>query len=143
MIDSMRKTFSTKELCEAFEVARSSYYAWKQTKQTKGLIEEERILESIKAIHSHRHMKSYASPRMTEELRSRGFQCGRHQVARLMREQGICVRSRRAFRPRTTQVDKSARITPNYLALAGAPNAPGQQLVSNITYLRKNKAGCI
>lgn len=136
MIDSMRKTFSTKELCEAFEVSRSSYYAWKHPKQTKRLIEEERILEAIKAIHSHRHMKSYGSPRMTEELKSRGFPCSRHQVARLMREQGIFVRPRRAFRPRTTQVDKSARIAPNYLALAGAPNAPGQQLVSDITYLR-------
>ena len=136
MIDSMRESFSTKELCEAFKVSRSSYYAWKQPKHTKRLSEDEKILEAIKTIHSHRHMKSYGSPRMTEELKSRGFQCGRHRVVRLMREQGIFVRPRKAFRPRTTQVDKSARIAPNRLATASPPNAPGQQLVSDITYLR-------
>ena len=136
MIDSMRETFSAKELCEAFEVSPSSYYAWKQSKLTKPLMEEKKIIEAIKDIHSHRHMKSYGSPRMTEELKSRGFQCGRHRVAPLMREQGIFVRPRRAFRPRTTKVDTTARIAPNHLREACAPNAPGQQLVSDITYLR-------
>ena len=136
MIDSMRKNFSIKELCEAFKVSRSSYYAWKQAKPTKRLVEEKKIIEAIKAIHSHRHMKSYGSPRMTEELKSRGFRCGRHRVARLMRAQGIFVRPLKAFRPRTTKADKTARIAPNHLAEACAPNAPGQQMVSEITYLR-------
>lgn len=85
----MRKTFSTEELCDAFEVSRSSYYAWKQAKPTKRSIENRQIVEAIKVIHLHRHMKSYGSPRMTEELKSRGFQCGRHRVTRLMREQGL------------------------------------------------------
>ena len=136
MIDSMRETFSAKELCEAFEVSPSSYYAWKQSKLTKRLMEEKKIIAAIKDIHSHRHMKSYGSPRMTEELKSQGFQCGRHRVARLMREQDIFVRPRRAFRPRTTKVDTTVRIAPNHLREACAPNAPGKQLVSDITYLR-------
>ena len=136
MIDSMRETFSTEELCKAFEVSRSSYYAWKQSKPTRRSMQDRQIIEAIKAIHSHRHMKSYGSPRMTEELKSRNFRCGRHRVAKLMREQGIFVRPRKAFRPRTTKVDKTARIAPNHLAKACAPNAPGQQLVSDITYLR-------
>ena len=67
MIDSMRKNFNIKELCEAFKVSPSSYYAWKQAKPTKRLLEEKKIIEAIKTIHSHRHMKSYGSPRMTEE----------------------------------------------------------------------------
>lgn len=136
MIDSMRKNFNIKELCEAFKVSPSSYYAWKQAKPTKRLVEEKKIIEAIKTIHSHRHMKSYGSPRMTEELKSQGFRCGRHRVARLMRAQGIFVRPRKAFRPRTTKVDETARIAPNHLAEACEPNAPGQQLVSDITYLR-------
>ena len=133
MIDSMRETFSMEELCGAFEVSRSGYYAWKQAKPTKRSRQDRQIIE---AIHSHRHMKSYGSPRMTEELKSRGLRCGRHRVARLMRAQGISVRPRKAFRPCTTKADKTARIAPNHLAKACAPNAPGQQLVSDITYLR-------
>ena len=121
MIDSMRKTFSTEELCDAFEVSRSSYYAWKQAKPTKRSMQDRQIIEAIKVIHWSRHMKSYGSPRMTEELKSQGFRCGRHRVARLMREQGVFVRPRKAFRPRTTKVDKTARIVPNHLAEACAP----------------------
>ena len=47
MIDSMRKTFSAKELCDAFEVSRSSYYAWKRAKPTKRSIENRQIVEAI------------------------------------------------------------------------------------------------
>ena len=144
MIDSMRETFSAKELCEAFEVSQSSYYAWKQPKPNKRSMQESQIIEAIKAIHSHRHIKSYGSPRMTEELKSRGFRCGRHRVARLMGEQGIFVRPRKAFRPRTTKVDKTARIAPNRLAEACAPNAPGQQLVSRTSLTcEQDRAGYI
>ena len=121
---------------------QASYYAWKQAKLTKPLAEEKKILEAIKDIHSHRHMKSYGSPRMTEELKSRGFQCGRHRVARLMREQGIFVRPRKAFRPCTAKVDTTARIAPNHLKEACAPNAPGQQLGLRY-HLPTNKTGMI
>ena len=75
---------------------------------------------------------------MTEELKSRGFRCGRHRVATLMRTQGISVRPRKAFRPRTTKVDTTARIAPNHLAKACAPNAPHRDnsWYPIITYLR-------
>jgi len=136
MIDSMRKTHSVWELCEALGVSRSGYYASKRSTPTSRAIEDQSILKEILTIHAHRHMKAYGSPRMTRELGDRGIACGRHRVARLMRENGICVHRRKAFRPRTTQVDKKARVAPNLLAAAPAPKAPGQQLVSDITYLR-------
>lgn len=135
MIDSMRKTYSTGELCDVLGVSRGAYYNWKQSRPSARLIENQTILKEIRIIHSHRHMKAYGSPRMTAELNDRGIVCGRHRVARIMREQGIFVRTRKAFRPRTTKVEKTARIAPNRLAKAAAPKAPGQQLVWDITYL--------
>ena len=136
MIDLMRQAYSTKELCDAFGLSRSAYYNWKQARASVRSIQDRAILKEIRMVHSHRHMKAYGSPRMTAELNARGIACGRHRVARIMREQGIFVRSRKAFRPRTTRVDKTARIAPNHLAKAEAPKVPGQQLVSDITYLR-------
>ncbi|MEM7792137.1 MAG: IS3 family transposase [Verrucomicrobiota bacterium] len=136
MIDSMRKTHSIRGLCEILGISRSGYYASKRSKISSRAIEERVILKEIRAIHAHRHMKVYGSPRMTKELHDRGIACGRHRVARLMRENRIVVRRRKSFRPRTTQVDKNARIAPNLLAAAPTPKAPGQQLVSDITYLR-------
>lgn len=102
-------------------------------------IQNQTILKEIRGIHSHRHMKASGSPRMTEELKHRGLACGCHRVARLMREHSLFARCRKAFRPRTTKVDKNARIAQNRLAKASTPEAPGQQLVSDITYLRTSE----
>jgi len=53
-----------------------------------------------------------------------------------MREEGIQARPRRPFRPKTTQHDQAACASPNLLAHSEPPSAPGQQLVSDITYIR-------
>jgi putative transposase len=53
-----------------------------------------------------------------------------------MREEGIRARPRRPFRPRTTEQDKAAVASPNLLSHSEPPNAPGQQIVSDITYIR-------
>ena len=53
-----------------------------------------------------------------------------------MREEGIRARPRRSFRPCTTQQDKAAVASPNLLSKSEPPSAPGQQIVSDITYIR-------
>jgi len=91
MIDAMRNTHSIRELCEIFGVSRSGYYASKRSTPSSRAIEDQIILKEIRVLHAHRHMKAYGSPRMTKELNDRGIVCGRHRVARLMREKGSCV----------------------------------------------------
>jgi putative transposase len=56
-------------------------------------------------------------------------------VARLMRSHGLRARPRRPFRPKTTDPDHAAHPSPNLLAKVDPPSAPGQQLVSDITYI--------
>lgn len=136
MIDCMRKTYGLREVCEALGVSRSAYYASKRSKQSPRCKQNQLILTEIQVVHSHRHMNAYGSPRMTKELNDRGIACGRHRGDRIMRENDIRIRRRKAFRPRTTQVDKQARVAPNHLANAPAPQSPGQLIVSDITYLR-------
>ncbi|MBM3773489.1 MAG: DDE-type integrase/transposase/recombinase, partial [Acidimicrobiia bacterium] len=45
------------------------------------------------------------------------------------------ARPRRPFRPRTTQPDHAASPSPNRLHDAPPPQAPGRQIVSDITYI--------
>ena len=52
-----------------------------------------------------------------------------------MRREGLQARPRKPFRPKTTRPDHAAHPSPNLLAQAGPPSAPGQQLVSDITYI--------
>ena len=132
----MRKEYSISELCEALEISRSGYYVWRRGRGSARSQQNRELKVQIGAIHEHRHTKGYGSSRMTLELKARGFSCSRNRVARLMREEGIQARPRRPFRPRTTQPDKAACASPNLLAKSEPPTAPGQQIVSDITYIR-------
>ena len=92
------------ELCEAFEVSKSGYYAMKSATLSQRHQEETKLLDAIKAIHSHRHMRNYGSPRMTHELRSIGIACSENRIARIMSQHGIAAPQKAAFRPKTTGV---------------------------------------
>jgi putative transposase len=72
---------------------------------------------------------------MTQALQQQGVTCSRNRVARLMRDNHLRARPRKPFRPRTTDPDHASHPSPNLLRQAGAPTAPGQQIVSDITYI--------
>jgi len=131
----MRDKYSVKELCNAMKLSRSGYQAWKKRKPGKRERENHRMVEAIKQVHEHRFKCAYGSPRMTIELKNRDFDCSENRVARLMREAGIRGKSRRPFRPRTTRTDSKAKASPNELAKQDPPTQPGQQVVSDITYI--------
>jgi transposase InsO family protein len=131
----MRTDFSLTELCEALEVSRSGYLARIARPRSQRDQANDQLLEQIKVIHDHRHTRCYGSPRMTRELRGQGRPCSKNRVARLMRLHGMQARPRRPFRPRTTAPDHAAHPSPNLLAKAGPPQAPGTQIVSDITYI--------
>ncbi|MEM7603174.1 MAG: IS3 family transposase [Verrucomicrobiota bacterium] len=145
LIETMRedKKFAVTELCEALGVSRSGFYAWKERPPSAREKENTELVAAIREIHSDRHTKVYGSPRMTEELRDRELCVGENRVARLMRQEGIRARSKRAFRPKTTVQDEDAkcRIAPNRLAELEEITAPGQALVGDITYVA-TREGC-
>ena len=128
----MRAQFFISELCEALDVSRSGYHAARSRPPAKRHTDNQQLLDQMSAIHSHRHTRSYGSPRMTHELHSLGLECSPNRIARLMRHAGLRARPRRPFRPKTTRPDHAAHPSPNLLADAGPPDAPGSQLVSDI-----------
>jgi len=131
----MRDQFSLSELCRALGVSRSGYLAAKSRPLSSRVQANQQLLEQIQSIHSHRHTHTYGSPRMTRELRARGQQCSENRVARLMRKHALRARPRRPFRPKTTSQDHSACPSPNLLTQVDPPSAPGEQIVSDITYI--------
>jgi len=80
----MREDYTIAELCEAFELSRSAYYQWSRRESTPRRAQNEILLKEMKRIHEHRHTRCYGSPRMTVELRERGYACSENRVARLM-----------------------------------------------------------
>lgn len=140
MIDQLRaneESYSVSELCDAFSVSRSGYYAARSKRDNPSQRKRENaaLVEEMKEVHRDRHMKNYGSPRMTVELQQRGFECSENRVARLMSSEGIKAPRKSAFRPKTTIVDSSKKPSPNLLAEREKPSKPGEVLVSDITYV--------
>jgi len=135
MIDSMRADYFVTELCDALDVSRGGYYAASARRPGRRERENRKLVDAMKSVHRHRHTRSYGSPRMTPELHALGFVCSENRVARLMRREGLQARPRKPFRPKTTCPDHAAHPSPNLLPEAGLPSQPGEQLVSDITYI--------
>ena len=131
----MRDTYTISELCQALRVSKSGYHAARRRTPGPHQRSNERLLVAISEIHRHRHKRCYGSPRMTKELQDRGHACSPKRVARLMRVAGLRARPRQPFRPKTTRPDHAANPSPNLLAAADPPSAPGTHLVSDITYI--------
>jgi transposase InsO family protein len=114
-------------------VSRSGYYAWRGRKLSARTQANRELVTAIHEIHRDT-ARSYGSPRMHLELLHRGFRCGRHRVARLMRAHGIVAERKRRYRRNSGREELYARFD-NRLAARRA-HGPNQLWVGDYTYLR-------
>lgn len=121
-------------MCQALSVSRSGYYAWLHRGRSARARANSRLLVEIRAIHEA--LKGlYGSPRMHRELVDRGYRCGRHRVAHLMRTHGISARPKRRFRPQTTDSHHGFAVAPNLLCQRFHVDKPNRVWVADITYI--------
>ena len=132
-IDGERSCHSVEKMCLLLRASRSGYYAYcRQGKGTRRKANE-RMLEEIKK--SYRAGRgAYGSPRITTDLRERGFLCGKNRVARLMRINGIAARTKRRFKA-TTNSGHCLPVAPNLLNKRFEAAGPDKIWVSDITYV--------
>ena len=83
-------------MCEALEVSASGYYAWAARPDSPAQRRRQELVGAIRVIHAEVKGR-YGSPRMTAELKARGYECSENTVAQLMREHGIRAKSPRRF----------------------------------------------
>ena len=131
MIEELSVQFRVKESCAALSVSRSGYYQWVGKKQSVRAEANGELLKEIRRVYDE-HKGRYGSPRITQQLRQEGVVCGENRVARLMRENELAARRKKAFRPRTTLPGQGT--APNLIKEL-EPNAPDQVWASDITYV--------
>jgi putative transposase len=123
-------------MCWVLQVSRAGYYAWRARPLCERVKTDGVLTEQIRAIQ-HQVKHRYGSPRVRMELKALGFPCGKHRVARLMREQNLAAQ----HRPRyclTTQSAHAEPIAPNVLARQFAlPHhpTPNRTWAADITYI--------
>ncbi len=112
-IQTHARIFHIVTMCRVLEVSRAGYYAWR-ARPLCDRVKDDRVL-TAKIREIQKQVKSrYGSPRTHQELKGLGFKCGRHRVARVMREAGIRAKSARKFRV-TTQSEHAYFAAPNVL----------------------------
>ena len=126
--------FPLAQVCRMLGVSRSGYYKWRHRKPSQRQLANEQLWPLIVEAWNEGR-KAYGSPRVTRALKNKNHRCGRHRVARLMRQNGLRGLQRRAFRPRTTDSDHRLPIAPNRLKECPPPSEPNQVWVSDITYI--------
>jgi putative transposase len=132
----MKNEYSILALCEHLEVSTSGYYDWHKRLDCPGPRARENLAlaQEISQVHL-RSRQTYGSPRVMQELRKKGRRHGRHRIARLMRQEGLCGRQKGRHRVQTTDSRHDQPIAPNRLAEAPKATAPNQLWVADITYI--------
>lgn len=132
--------YPKERLCDLLGVSRSGYYAWCHRAESHRRCADRALVEQMHQIH--REVKQrYGSPRMHDELRSRGYRCGRNRVARLMRRHGIVAKMTVRFR-RAVKAGHREQVAPNRLNRRFTVPVPNRVWASDITYL-PTRAGFI
>ena len=77
--------------------------------------------------------QSYGSPRMTKELKARGWTVGKNKVAGMMRAADLRAKRRKKYKV-TTDSKHNYPVAPNLLDQEFTASKPGAIWVSDITY---------
>jgi putative transposase len=133
-IEAHRKAYELSDLCRALIVSVSGYRAWKRGgKPTRKRLTDAQMLALIRAIDVE-FKGAYGSPRVTEELRARGFPASKARVERLMRDNAIRARHKRRYKA-TTDSKHTLPVAPNLLERNFTPTAPNQAWSADLTYI--------
>ena len=125
-------------MCELLDVSRSGYYQWLSSQSSARQQWRQELKDQIRQIHRE-HAGRYGAPRITAELRDRGFACNRKTVAKLMKQQQIHALMARSFLPQTTDSNHAYVRAPNLLAQDFKATEPNRRWVADITYVPTNQ----
>lgn len=132
-IEAEKANHAVRTLCLVMLVSRSGYYAWRNRKPSKRARANAALLEHIRRIFEGSKGR-YGARRVLRALKLEGHQAGKHRVARLMRENGLFARRRRAFRA-TTDSKHAYPVADNVLDREFEADTPDQAWVGDISYI--------
>lgn len=125
--------FIVKAMCKCLSVNRSAYYAWCNSVPSVKRLEDQQLTEKIKVIFLNNKSR-YGFRRIKEALNRDNLIVSKRRVSRLMREAGLCCKTKRKFKM-TTDSKHNLPISPNLLQRNFTFSRPNQAYVGDITYI--------
>ena len=121
-------------LCRVMGVSRSAYYSWKIHSVPKIHPSDLRLNRRMKQLFTQSR-NSLGSRKMMQKLREEGFKVGRYRVRTRMRQLGLVVHQRRAYKV-TTKRKATDTVADNLVNQHFNPSGPNQVWAGDITYLK-------
>ena len=135
VIKKLAGEHAVRRLCRTLGVARSAYYAAQKKEQRPRARENVRLGARARELFEASG-RTYGSPRLKVALCRAGEPCGRHRVAKLMRQAGLRAKQKRRYRPRTTDSRHLCPVAPNRLAArVDPPTRVNEVWQADITYV--------
>lgn len=132
-ISEHQRQFRITTMCRVLRMARAGYYQWLQKPMSDRDIEDQRLLGLIRDSYAA-SSGVYGARRVLGDLREIGEVCGKHRVAKIMREQGI--KAVRGYKAPRRIAGRPSILSPNRLDRQFTVSAPDRAWVTDITYLR-------
>jgi putative transposase len=132
-IDENRDDFGVEPICETLQVAPSTYYDNKSRPLSARAIRDGMMLPILLALWIS-NRKVYGAHKLWKAARRSGYDIGRDQTARLMKQLGIqgVTRHRRV---RTTRTDDTAVRPPDLVDRDFTADAPNRLWVTDLTFV--------
>lgn len=140
-IEANRSTFSVKGMCKALNVSTSGFHGYLSRPESVRDVENREITTEIKVIDEEM-AGTYGSPRMTMELKARGYDVNEKRTARLMQKEAISARNPKVFRVKTTDSNHDLPIAPDLVQRNFLPGTPNVIWVTDITYIETVDGFC-
>lgn len=120
-------------LCHVLKVSRSGYYRWNQRVPSLRDLADKKLLKDIKRVHAE-HRGHAGALKTWNVLKRQGIVCGKHQVARIRRVNGIVAKRRKRFVV-TTRSKNTKWVAPNLLQRDFSVQQPNQVWVGDVTFV--------
>lgn len=133
LIDAKKAEIPVGQSCHLLGVSSSGYYAWKRRKPSLRQHADMALLAHIRQHFKLSH-ETYGSPRLHADLKAAGLPCGRHRIARLMRDNGLKALTKRRYKT-TTDSAHGGPVAPNLLDQDFSAEGPNRKWGVDISYL--------
>ena len=132
-IHRRRHQHSVRTMCRLLRVSRSGYYDWSTRRESARDLRDRELTLLVRQMHLESN-GVYGARKLQRELLEIGEPCGRHKVARLMRESGLKGCPKRRFR-RVADASPGHPVAANLLKRDFTATRINERWAADITFI--------